>query len=145
MEHVVDNSTAYGLRQAGPHPVDHPPQAPELGEGAAGMVFTIKIEIEFSVQPYYSHSQKCWYLGEMDILWSVHPELPRNGVFWDTYIQKHDNMRIIKVRITLRVLCKINILDSTHERCSPTPVQAALTYKLIPLNILQTPNDSITN
>ena len=40
MEHVVDNSTACGLREARPHPVDHPPRAPELGEGAAGMVFT---------------------------------------------------------------------------------------------------------
>jgi len=40
MEHVVDNSTACGLREARPHPVDHPPRAPELGEGAAGMVLT---------------------------------------------------------------------------------------------------------
>jgi len=41
MEHVVDNSTACGLRDARPHPVDHPPRAPELGEGAAGMVLTL--------------------------------------------------------------------------------------------------------
>jgi len=40
MEHVVDNSTACGLREARPHPVDHPPRAPELGEGAAGMELT---------------------------------------------------------------------------------------------------------
>jgi len=39
MEHVVDNSTAYGLREAGSHPEDHPPRAPELGEGV-GMVLT---------------------------------------------------------------------------------------------------------
>jgi len=42
MEHVVDNSTAYGLREAEFHPVDHPPRASEIGEGAAGMVFTSK-------------------------------------------------------------------------------------------------------
>ena len=41
MEHVVDNSTACGLREARPHPDDHPPLAPELGEGAAGMVLTV--------------------------------------------------------------------------------------------------------
>jgi len=41
MEHVVDNSTACGLREARPHPVDHPPRAPELGEGAAGMELTL--------------------------------------------------------------------------------------------------------
>ena len=40
MEPVVDNSTAYGLREAGSHPEDHPPRTPELGEGAAGMVLT---------------------------------------------------------------------------------------------------------
>ena len=40
MEHVVDNSTACGPREARPHPEDHPPRAPELGEGAAGMVLT---------------------------------------------------------------------------------------------------------
>jgi len=41
MEYVVDNYTACGLREARPHPVDHPPRTPELGEGAAGMVLTI--------------------------------------------------------------------------------------------------------
>ena len=41
MEHVVDNSTACGLREARPHPEDHPPRAPELGEGAAGMELTL--------------------------------------------------------------------------------------------------------
>ena len=40
MEHVVDNSTACGLQEVRPHPVDHPPRAPELGDGAAGMVLT---------------------------------------------------------------------------------------------------------
>jgi len=40
MENVVDNYTAYGLREARSHPVDHPPRTPELGEGAAGMVLT---------------------------------------------------------------------------------------------------------
>jgi len=36
MEHVVDHSTAYGLRQAESHPMHHPPRASEFGEGAAG-------------------------------------------------------------------------------------------------------------
>jgi len=40
MENVVDYSTACGLREARPHPVDHPPRTSELGEGAAGMVLT---------------------------------------------------------------------------------------------------------
>ena len=40
MENVVDNFTACGLREARPHSEDHPPLAPELGEGAAGMVLT---------------------------------------------------------------------------------------------------------
>ena len=43
MEHVVDNSTACGLREARPHPEDHPPRAPELGEGAAGMELTVAL------------------------------------------------------------------------------------------------------
>jgi len=43
MEHVVDNSTAYGLREAGSHPEDHPPRAPELGEGVGdGVNMTIR-------------------------------------------------------------------------------------------------------
>jgi len=41
MENVVDNSTACGLREARSHSEDHPPRAPELGEGAAGMVLTM--------------------------------------------------------------------------------------------------------
>ena len=41
MENVVDYSTACGLREARPHPVDHPPRTSELGEGAAGMVLTV--------------------------------------------------------------------------------------------------------
>jgi len=45
MEHVVDNSTACGLRQARPHPVDHPPRTPELGEGAAGMELTVAPDV----------------------------------------------------------------------------------------------------
>jgi len=40
MEHVVDNSTACGLREARPHPVDHLPRTPELGERVAGMELT---------------------------------------------------------------------------------------------------------
>jgi len=47
MEPVVDNSTAYGLREAKSHPEDHPPRAPELGEGAAGMVLTIAPKFAF--------------------------------------------------------------------------------------------------
>ena len=43
MEPVVDNSTAYGLQEAKSHPEDHPPRAPELGEGAAGMVLTFPL------------------------------------------------------------------------------------------------------
>ena len=43
MEPVVDNSTAYRLREAKSHPEDHPPRAPELGEGAAGMVLTDRL------------------------------------------------------------------------------------------------------
>jgi len=46
MENVVDYSTACGLREARPHPVDHPPRAPELGEGAAGMELTIMLPIK---------------------------------------------------------------------------------------------------
>ena len=42
-EQVVDYSTACGLQQARPHPVDHPPRAPELGEEAAGMELTALI------------------------------------------------------------------------------------------------------
>jgi len=45
MEHVVDYSTACGLQEAKPHPEDHPPRAPELSEGAAGMVLTPLVNV----------------------------------------------------------------------------------------------------
>ena len=41
MENVVEYTTACGLSEARSHPEDHPPRAPELGEGAAGMVLTL--------------------------------------------------------------------------------------------------------
>ena len=45
MENVVDNYTAYGLREARSHPEDDPPRAPELGEGAAGIVLTVAPDV----------------------------------------------------------------------------------------------------
>jgi len=54
MEHVVDNSTACGLREARPHPEDHPPLAQELGEGAAGMELTVaSFQARCSVMCYF--------------------------------------------------------------------------------------------
>ena len=50
MEPVVDNSTAYRLREAKSHPEDHLPRAPELGEGTAEMVLTW---VSYSNYKYY--------------------------------------------------------------------------------------------
>jgi len=51
MEHFVDNYTAYGLWEARSHPEDHPTRAPELGEGAAGMVLSGATVNKFPAAP----------------------------------------------------------------------------------------------